>query len=114
MLGLSLLLDIADGICLTIGSSEDREDYEESIDIINCEPIVDVFDDEERLTVVFEVPGYKEEVNYQIQDDILSLLDDEEDEFHEILLPDGYNTTNPASSVSNNGVTTLVFEKGDD
>lgn len=77
------------------------------------EPLVDVFDEEQEIIIVAELPGVaEEEIRIEIQDDILSLETTGERKYaKEILLPRLVSVTTLQKSYKN-GILELRLKKG--
>jgi len=87
-------------------------DNDDSCEVMACNTLVDVLEEEGEVVVLMENPGfYSEDVRFKVRDDILILVDGQEHEFHEILLPTGYNLDEPTCLRFNNGVMTIKYEK---
>lgn len=114
---LSFLIDVAVAISATVPPSDDLDeirdtDTDDSDDAIGCCPLVDVVEEEGELVILFEIPGfYSEDVKFKVLEDILILADSQDNEFHEILLPRGYNLDTPTCVRFNNGITTIKYPK---
>lgn len=76
------------------------------------EPLVDVFDEEEEIVVVVELPGVgEEEIDIDVQDDILSLETRGERKYaKELLLPDAVNAATLQQTYKN-GILELRLKK---
>lgn len=77
------------------------------------EPIVDVFDEEDKVLVVAELPGVQEsDIQVQVEGDILTLSAETSDRKYakEVLLPRRVDAATMRSSY-NNGILELVFPK---
>jgi len=76
------------------------------------EPLVDLFDEEQEIVVVAELPGVaEEEVHIEIQDDILSLETTGERKYaKEILLPESVDATTLQKAYKN-GILELRLRK---
>jgi len=87
----------------------DADDLDE---VMSFNPLVDVLEEEDELVVLIERFGfYSESVKFKTDADILVLLDAEDRDRHEILLPDGYDLEEPTHVHSNNGVMTIRYRK---
>ncbi len=77
------------------------------------EPLVDVFDEEQEIIIVVELPGVsEEEIHVEIQDDILSLETTGERKYaKEILLPGAVDTATLQKAYKN-GILELRLRKG--
>jgi HSP20 family protein len=77
------------------------------------EPLVDVFDEEQEIIIVVELPGVSdEEIRVEIQDDILSLETTGERKYaKEILLPGAVDTATLQKAYKN-GILELRLRKG--
>jgi HSP20 family molecular chaperone IbpA len=113
----SFLVDVAAVITAAAGPSDDHREKRhmdscDSEEPTACRPLVDVVEEEGELVILIEIPGfYSTEMTFRVQDDILILADDQDHEFHEILLPEGYNLDDRSCISFNNGVTTIKFPK---
>jgi HSP20 family molecular chaperone IbpA len=113
----SLLLDVAAAITAVAEPLDDlqerrQSDDDDSDEAIGCYPLVDVVEEEDELLVLVEIPGfYSADVQFKVREDILILADSQDHEFHEILLPEGYDLDEPASIHFNNGITTIKYPK---
>jgi HSP20 family protein len=67
------------------------------------EPLVDVFDEEQEIVVVAELPGVaEEEITIEVQDDVFSLETTGEHKYaKEILLPEAVEATDPEKTYRN-------------
>lgn len=77
------------------------------------EPMVDVFDEEDRILVIAELPGVAEnEIKIEITGDILNLTASDKDRKYakEILLP-GKAKPESMKTSYNNGILEITFEK---
>lgn len=113
----SLLLDVAAAISAVSDhfqelhgkSNGDSDDFDE---IMSFTPLVDVLEEKDELVVLIERLGfYSEYVKFKTVADILVLIDDEDRDRHEILLPEGYDLEEPTAILSNNGVMTIKYSK---
>ena len=77
------------------------------------EPLVDLFDEEQEIVVVAELPGVaEEEVQIEVQEDILSLETTGERKYaKEILLPEAVDATS-LQKTFRNGILELRLKKG--
>ncbi len=113
----SILISVANAISAAtedVGDVHDRRDFnsDDSDDGIGCRPLVDILEEEDELVVLIEIPGcYSEEFEFKVREDVLILVDEDDREYHEILLPEGYNLDDPTSTLFNNGVITLRYQK---
>lgn len=113
----SLLLNVVDVISAVAGRSPDlhdkpRGDSDDADELIGSYTLVDVLEEEGELVVLIEMPGfYSEDIAFKVREDILILVDGQDREFHEILLPTGYNLDEPTCVRFNNGVITIKYEK---
>jgi HSP20 family molecular chaperone IbpA len=113
----SLLLDVAAAITAVTEPLDDLQerrhiDDDDSDEAIGCYPLVDVVEEEDELVVLVEIPGfYSADLRVKVREDILILADSQDHEFHEILLPGGYDLDEPTSVRFNNGVTTIKYPK---
>gem|GEM_PF-1178797 len=113
----SLLINVANVMCCAAGPAGERHarrdiDFEDCDQIVVCPPVVDVLEEEDELLVLMEIPGcYAEKFSFNICEDVLTLMDEDDRECHEILLPDGYELDHPASVCFNNGVITIRYQK---
>lgn len=113
----SFLLDVAAVIGTAAAASADLPertdiDCDDSRGAMGCRPIVDVVEEEGELVVLMEIPGfYGEDVKYKIFEDVLILVDSEDNEFHEVLLPAGYSLDEATCVNFNNGVTVIKFPR---
>jgi len=77
------------------------------------EPIVDVFDEEDHILVVVELPGIEEEnIKVEIEDDILNISAEKGERKYrkEVLLPSTVESE-PISSTDKNGVLEIKLKK---
>jgi HSP20 family protein len=75
------------------------------------EPIVDVFDEEDRILVIVELPGVsEEEIKIEVAGDILSLTASDRKYAKEILLPSKVKPQ-PVKSSYKNGILEITLEK---
>jgi HSP20 family molecular chaperone IbpA len=87
-------------------------EHDDSEEVSNCEPLVDVLEDDNELLVLIEIlGGYSGDVTFRVKDDILVLVDAQDQEYHEILLPEGYDLDEPSGTCFNNGVITIRHRK---
>ncbi len=80
------------------------------------EPIVDVFDEEDHVLVVVELPGIEEEnIKVEIEDDILNISAEKGERKYrkEVLLPSTVESE-PMSSTDKNGVLEIKLKKSKD
>ena len=77
------------------------------------EPVVDVFDEEDRVLVITELPGVEEsDINIEVKDDIVFLSAEGKDAKYakEVLLPRSVDDAKTQSSYKN-GVLEIIFSK---
>jgi HSP20 family protein len=77
------------------------------------EPLVDVFDEADRITIIAEIPGVEEEkIKIEIKDDILELeAEDSDKKYHkEVLLPSKVKKKSLCSTYKN-GVLKITIPK---
>jgi HSP20 family protein len=77
------------------------------------EPMVDVFDEEDRILVIAELPGVSEsEIKVEVAGDILNLAASDRDRKYarEILLP-GKAKSDSVKTSYNNGILEIILEK---
>jgi HSP20 family molecular chaperone IbpA len=117
--GLSLLIGVAEVITAAAATRE-HEYVHEGPDLDGdeddfCEaakyPLVDVLEGEDELVVLIEVPGCHEDVEFRVREDILIFANDEGREYHEVLLPRGYDLEKPTGTHFNNGIITMKYQK---
>jgi HSP20 family molecular chaperone IbpA len=113
----SFLINVAAAISGVVGESDDLHDRphvdnDDSDEVIGSYALVDVLEEEGELVVLIEIPGfYSEDITFKVREDILILVDGQDHEFHEILLPTGYNLDEATCMRFNNGVITIKYEK---
>lgn len=113
----SFLINVAAAISTVAEQFDDlpgrpHVDNDDSDEVMACNTLVDVLEEEDEVVVLMENPGfYSEDVNFKVREDILILVDGQDHEFHEILLPTGYNLDEPTCVRFNNGVMTIRYEK---
>lgn len=77
------------------------------------EPIVDVFDEEDKVLVIAELPGVEESsINLEVKDDILTISAEDKDRKYnkEVLLPSAVDVNTMKTSYKN-GILEIVFPK---
>jgi len=77
------------------------------------EPIVDIFDEGDKLVVIAELPGVEEsDVSFEVKDDILNLSAEAKDRKYskEVLLPSSVDA-NSAESSYKNGILEIKLRK---
>ena len=116
---LSLLIGVAEVITSTAAAGEpeylhegpDLDSDEDDFDAaLNC-PLVDILEEEDELVVLIEVPGCYEDVEFRVREDILIFTNDEGREYHEVLLPRGYDLEEPSGTHFNNGIIIRKYQK---
>jgi HSP20 family molecular chaperone IbpA len=120
--GLSLLIGVAEVITATAAAGEqeylhegpDLDEVEDDFNEAITYPLVDILEGEDELMVLIEVPGSHERVGFEVRDDILIFTNDEGREYHEVLLPAGYDLEKPTGTYLNNGIITMKYQKKPD
>jgi len=119
MFGLSLLIGVAEVITAAAAAGEheylregrDLDGNEDDLDVAIKYPLVDILEVEDELLVLIEVPGSYENVGFRVREDILIFTNDEGREYHEVLLPTGYDLGKPTGTHFNNGIITMKYQK---
>jgi HSP20 family molecular chaperone IbpA len=116
---LSLLIGVAEVVTATTAAREpeylhegpDLDGDEDDFDAAVNYPLVDILEEEDELVVLIEVPGCYEDAEFRVQEDILIFTNDEGREYHEVLLPRGYDLEEPSGTQFNNGIITMKYQK---
>jgi HSP20 family molecular chaperone IbpA len=115
----SLLIGVAEVIAATTAAREpeyldegpDLDENEDDFDAAVNYPLVDILEEEDELVVLIEVPGCYEDVKFGVREDILIFTNDEGREYHEVLLPRGYDLEEFSGALFNNGIITMKYHK---
>jgi HSP20 family molecular chaperone IbpA len=115
----SLLIGVAEVITATTAAREpeyvhegpdldgDEDDFYGAVNY----PLVDILEGEDELVVLIEVPGCYEDAEFRVREDILIFTNHEGREYHEVLLPRGYDLEEPTGTHCNNGIITIKYQK---